>query len=40
MNHTISDAIHHSLPVGLQYEKFNIPDTIRIVDALVETLTY
>ncbi|TFK42388.1 pyruvate dehydrogenase [Crucibulum laeve] len=27
-------------PVALQYEKFHIPDAIRIVDALVETLTY
>lgn len=29
-----------SVPVGLQYEKFHIPDSIRILDALVETLTY
>ncbi|KAJ3544074.1 hypothetical protein NMY22_g2905 [Coprinellus aureogranulatus] len=28
------------IPVGLQYEKFHIPDAIRIVDAMVETLTY
>ncbi|KAH9484124.1 2-oxoisovalerate dehydrogenase subunit beta, mitochondrial [Psilocybe cubensis] len=28
------------LPVGLQYEKFNIPDAIRILDAVVETLAY
>ncbi|KAG8856027.1 hypothetical protein FRB96_006594 [Tulasnella sp. 330] len=27
-------------PVPLQYEKFYIPDAIRMVDAMVETLTY
>ncbi|KAF5373569.1 hypothetical protein D9758_000823 [Tetrapyrgos nigripes] len=27
-------------PIGLQYEKFNIPDSLRILDAIVETLTY
>ncbi|EJD53169.1 pyruvate dehydrogenase [Auricularia subglabra TFB-10046 SS5] len=27
-------------PVPLQYEKFYIPDALRIVDAIVETLTY
>ncbi|KAF9469312.1 thiamine diphosphate-binding protein [Collybia nuda] len=27
-------------PVALQYEKFHIPDAIRVLDALVETLTY
>ncbi|KAG9014621.1 hypothetical protein FRB94_011799 [Tulasnella sp. JGI-2019a] len=27
-------------PVPLQYEKFYIPDAIRMVDAIVETLTY
>lgn len=29
-----------STPVALQYEKFHIPDAIRIVDAVVETLSY
>lgn len=29
-----------STPVGLQYEKFIIPDAVRILDAIVETLTY
>lgn len=29
-----------SLPVGLQFEKFIIPDALRIVDALVKTLSY
>lgn len=28
------------VPVGLVYEKFHIPDAIRVVDAVVETLTY
>ncbi|EAU88822.2 pyruvate dehydrogenase [Coprinopsis cinerea okayama7 len=28
------------LPVALQYEKFHIPDAIRILDAMVETLAY
>lgn len=32
--------IHFSVPVGLVYEKFHIPDAIRVVDAVVETLTY
>ncbi|KAF7322458.1 Pyruvate dehydrogenase [Mycena chlorophos] len=27
-------------PVALQYEKFYIPDAVRIVDAMVETLSY
>lgn len=27
-------------PVGLQYEKFYIPDALRILDAMVETLKY
>jgi len=27
-------------PVALQYEKFYIPDALRILDAIVETLTY
>ncbi|KAF8077708.1 pyruvate dehydrogenase [Lyophyllum atratum] len=27
-------------PVALQYEKFHIPDAIRVLDAIVETLTY
>ncbi|PPQ98122.1 hypothetical protein CVT26_003166 [Gymnopilus dilepis] len=29
-----------SIPVALQYEKFHIPDAIRILDAIMETLTY
>lgn len=29
-----------STPVGLQYEKFIIPDAVRILDAIIETLTY
>lgn len=28
------------IPVPLQYEKFHIPDAIRIVDAMIETLSY
>lgn len=31
---------HFSLPAALHYEKFNIPDNIRILDGIVETLTY
>ncbi|KAJ7685519.1 thiamine diphosphate-binding protein [Mycena polygramma] len=27
-------------PVGLQYEKFYIPDAVRILDSIVETLSY
>jgi len=27
-------------PVGLAYEKFYIPDAIRVLDALVETLKF
>lgn len=29
-----------SIPVALQYEKFHIPDAIRVLDAVLETLTY
>jgi len=29
-----------STPVALQYEKFYIPDAIRILDAIVDTLTF
>ena len=29
-----------SLPAALQYEKFLIPDTIRILDGIMETLAY
>lgn len=29
-----------SVPAALQYEKFLIPDALRVVDALVETLSY
>ncbi|KAF9227755.1 pyruvate dehydrogenase [Gyrodon lividus] len=28
------------VPAALQYEKFNMPDTIRILDGIIETLTY
>jgi len=28
------------LPVALQYEKFHLPDAIRVLDAVVETLAY
>ncbi|KAF8912007.1 pyruvate dehydrogenase [Gymnopilus junonius] len=28
------------VPVALQYEKFHIPDAIRVLDAVMETLTY
>lgn len=29
-----------STPVGLQFEKFIIPDNIRILDAILETLAF
>jgi len=29
-----------SVPNGLSYEKFQMPDPVRIVDALVESLSY
>ncbi|KAF8623498.1 hypothetical protein AX15_006281 [Amanita polypyramis BW_CC] len=28
------------VPVGLQYEKFLIPDALRVLDAMIETLSY
>jgi len=28
------------IPAALQYEKFLIPDTIRVLDAMIETLQY
>ena len=33
-------AVEFSTPVPMQYEKFYMPDNIRIMDAIVETLTY
>ena len=30
----------NSIPVALQYEKFHIPDSIRVLDAMIETLQY
>jgi hypothetical protein len=29
-----------STPVGLQFEKFYIPDVIRVLDGMMETLKY
>ena len=29
-----------SIPVALQYEKFHIPDALRVLDAIMETLLY
>ena len=29
-----------STPVALQYEKFHIPDALRVLDAVTETLSY
>lgn len=40
MNITDRSSLFSSTPVALQYEKFHIPDAIRVLDALVETLTY
>lgn len=31
---------HYSTPVPMQFEKFFIPDALRILDGIVETLTY
>jgi hypothetical protein len=33
-------TILRSTPVGLQFEKFIIPDAIRILDAIMETLAF
>lgn len=30
----------NSIPAALQYEKFHIPDAIRVLDAMMETLRY
>lgn len=39
--HLVSNRPHlHSTPNALQYEKFMIPDAIRILDGIVETLMY
>lgn len=37
---TTSSYTFHSLPNALHYEKFHVPDAIRVLDAIVETLTY
>jgi len=29
-----------SVPAALQFEKFNMPDEIRILDGIIETLSY
>jgi hypothetical protein len=34
------DGVSISTPVGLQFEKFIIPDNIRILDAVLETLAF
>ena len=31
---------YDSVPAALHYEKFIMPDALRIVDAMVETLNY
>lgn len=40
LNAPIKRVTGWDTPVALQYEKFHIPDAIRIVDAVVETLSY
>ncbi|KAF4576298.1 3-methyl-2-oxobutanoate dehydrogenase (2-methylpropanoyl-transferring) [Pleurotus pulmonarius] len=40
LNAPVSRVTGWDLPVGLQFEKFIIPDALRIVDALVKTLSY
>lgn len=29
-----------SVPAALQFEKFNMPDEVRILDGIMETLSY
>ncbi|KAJ8522372.1 hypothetical protein ONZ45_g1016 [Pleurotus djamor] len=40
LNAPVKRVTGWDLPVGLQYEKFNIPDAVRVLDAIVETLSY
>jgi 2-oxoisovalerate dehydrogenase E1 component beta subunit len=40
LNAPVKRVTGWDLPAALQYEKFNIPDSVRILDAMVETLTY
>ncbi|KAF9483794.1 pyruvate dehydrogenase [Pholiota conissans] len=40
LNAPVKRVAGWDLPNALQYEKFHIPDAIRVVDAVVETLTY
>ncbi|PFH54183.1 hypothetical protein AMATHDRAFT_135271 [Amanita thiersii Skay4041] len=40
LNAPVKRVTGWDLPAALQYEKFNIPDAVRIVDAIVETLSY
>ncbi|KAF8643772.1 hypothetical protein AX16_008791 [Volvariella volvacea WC 439] len=40
LNAPVKRVTGWDLPVALQYEKFHIPDPLRILDAIVETLSY
>ncbi|KXN92247.1 2-oxoisovalerate dehydrogenase subunit beta, mitochondrial, partial [Leucoagaricus sp. SymC.cos] len=40
LNAPVKRVTGWDLPNALQYEKFHIPDSIRILDAIMETLTY
>jgi len=40
LNAPVKRVTGWDLPAALHYEKFNIPDSIRILDAIVETLGY
>jgi len=36
----IPAEVSFSLPNAMQFEKFHVPDSIRILDAIMETLSY
>jgi hypothetical protein len=41
ISHTLNaHLLSHSTPVGLQFEKFIVPDNIRVLDAVLETLAF
>ncbi|GLB34712.1 putative transketolase, pyrimidine binding domain [Lyophyllum shimeji] len=40
LNAPVKRVTGWDVPAALQYEKFHIPDAIRVLDAIVETLTY
>ncbi|KAF8798199.1 thiamine diphosphate-binding protein [Phlegmacium glaucopus] len=40
LNAPVKRVTGWDIPVALQYEKFHIPDAIRVLDAMIETLQY